>query len=208
MATWRMKGEYLKDCSCIAFCPCDSDGDPAPHKFCEGVIGMHVREGNFEGVDLSGLTWLVGFHFPGPLYEGNGAVEVYIDERSSPEQRDALLAILGGQAGGPWFEIVSAMAPNIQGVHFVPIEWEFDKGRRRARAAVPDRVEVINEPIKIKPSGEENHIIVQIPDGVEYKEMYVSHTSTLRSTGTIRFDRQNTSGGLAEIEHTNTGLVA
>ena len=39
---WRMKGQYLKNCSCVPGCPCDTHGYPGPNEFCEGVVGMNV----------------------------------------------------------------------------------------------------------------------------------------------------------------------
>ncbi|MBA3529520.1 MAG: DUF1326 domain-containing protein, partial [Propionibacteriaceae bacterium] len=153
-----MKGEYLKNCNCIAFCPCDGSGDPSPHAFCEGVVAMRISEGSFEGTDLSGLKWAVTFHFPGALYEGNGSVEAFIDEEGNEAQRDAIGQILSGEVGGTWFEVVAALAPNFLGAHFVPIEWEFDKARRHARVRVDEFFEMTNAPILIKPTGDENHM--------------------------------------------------
>ena len=49
MAEWRMKGQYLKNCSCVAGCPCDTWGYPGPNEFCEGVIGMNVTGGELRG---------------------------------------------------------------------------------------------------------------------------------------------------------------
>ena len=37
---WLMKGRYLKNCNCVASCPCDTVGIPSPNKGCEGVVGM------------------------------------------------------------------------------------------------------------------------------------------------------------------------
>ena len=54
--TWRMKGQYIKNCNCIATCPCDTVGFPHPDKGCEGMCGMHIVEGNFGDVPLSGLN--------------------------------------------------------------------------------------------------------------------------------------------------------
>lgn len=30
MPSWRMKGQYIKNCNCIATCPCDTVGVPYP----------------------------------------------------------------------------------------------------------------------------------------------------------------------------------
>jgi hypothetical protein len=91
MPTWKMKGEYLKNCNCIQSCPCDTNGNPAPHKNCEGMVGMHIQEGNFAGVDLKGVKWVATLYWPGAIHQGNGDVEVFIDEKASQPQRDALL---------------------------------------------------------------------------------------------------------------------
>ena len=204
---WRMKGQYLKNCSCKAFCTCDADGDPSPNDFCEGVIAWHVDEGNFDQIDLSGLNFGAAFHFPGPLYEGNGQVEAFVDERANEQQRDAFGKILTGQAGGAWFEIVASLVSEVKGMHFVPIQWEFDLARRHARVNIPGFVEMTNTPIKIKPTDDELQMTVRLPNGVEYKEMSVAQV-TMKSTGAIKFEWSNTSGGMANVEHTDKGLVA
>jgi hypothetical protein len=100
MPTWRMKGEYLKNCSCVPGCPCDTHGYPGPNEFCEGAIGMNIVEGNFEETDLSGLRWIATVHWPKALHEGNGTAELFIDEKADERQREALGTILSGQAGG------------------------------------------------------------------------------------------------------------
>jgi hypothetical protein len=208
MPSWRMKGEYLKNCNCAPSCACDTTSNPLPHAYCEGLVGMNIQEGNFEKVDLKGVKWVAAVHWPGAVHLGNGDVEVYVDEKASPSQRDSLLEILSGKAGGTYFEIVAAVAPNFKGVHFVPIHWQFDKGKRLARVSIPGFIETASEPLKIIPSGEEQWVIVRMPNGFEYKEMEVAQAVTLRSTGTIKFDWKGTHSSLAHVEQTNKGLVA
>ena len=204
---WRMKGQYLKNCNCKAFCTCDADGDPSPNAFCEGVIAWHVEQGNFDRVNLSGLNVAVVFHFPGTLYQGNAQVEAFVDERANEQQRDAFGKILGGQAGGAWFEVVASLITDFKAMHFVPIEWEFDLRRRHARVRIPGFVEMTNAPIKVKPTDDELHMRVHLPNGIEYKEMEVAQV-TMKSTGAIKFEWNGTSGGMANVEHTDKGLVA
>ncbi len=45
--------------------------------------------------------------WPKAIHEGNGTVCLFVDEKASPEQRDALLQIGSGQAGGLPFEILA-----------------------------------------------------------------------------------------------------
>src|SRR3989339_1730454 len=93
-AKWRMKGQYLKNCNCAATCSCDISGIPSPHKECEGMAGMHILEGTYDHVNLSGLTWIVTYYWPGPLHEGGGTAQPFIDKKATEEQRNALLQIL------------------------------------------------------------------------------------------------------------------
>jgi hypothetical protein len=205
---WRMKGEYLKNCNCLASCPCDTIGTPAPNDFCEGFVAMNIAEGNFDGVDLSGVKWAGTVHFPGAMHEGNGDIEAYIDEQATQQQRDALLQIFSGKAGGPLFEILNAVCPNFKGVQYVPISWQFDKEARRAHVKVGDYVETKTEPLKVIPTGDEQRVIVRMPGGFEYKEMEVAQAVELRSSGAIKFDWKNTHSSLAVVEQTDKGLVA
>jgi hypothetical protein len=208
MADWKMKGQYLKNCSCVASCPCDTIGYPAPHTFCEGMVGMNVQEGHFDGVDLSGTKWAATVHWPGALHEGNGTAEMFVDESASEAQRNALLTILSGQAGGPLFEILSQIVTTIHGPHFVKIDWEFDKAKRRARLAIPGFVETTSEPLTIPATGDEQQVIVRMPGGFEYKEMEVAQAVTLKGTGAIKYDWHHTHSSLAEVEHTPAGLAS
>lgn len=210
MPDWRMQGEYLKNCNCVAGCPCDTHGYPGPHDNCEAVIGMNVQEGSFDDTDLTGVKYLVLVHWPGALHEGNGTAEVYIDEGTSDEQRQALGQILSGEAGGPIFEILSSIITTTHGPHFVPIEWEFDKEARRARVAVEGKIETVSEPLTIPASeeGEEQRIRVQMPNGFEYKEAEVAHAKVLSSSGEVKLDWKDTHSSLAHVEHTNEALVA
>lgn len=58
---WELKGEYMKNCNCIATCPCDSVGLPYPDKGCDGMAGMHVVKGHFGPTSLDGLNWAVTY---------------------------------------------------------------------------------------------------------------------------------------------------
>src|SRR2546426_7692861 len=86
--TWRMKGQYIKNCNCIATCPCDTIGFPHPGKGCEGMAGMYIPEGNFGNVKLDGLSWVVAYAWAGAVHEGKGAIQPFIDKKTTEEKRD------------------------------------------------------------------------------------------------------------------------
>ncbi len=205
---WKLKGHYIKNCNCIASCPCDTAGVPAPYKGCEGMSGMEIVEGHFGNVRLDGLKWVALYHWPGALHEGNGTLQPLVDERATAEQRNALLTILSGQAGNVWFEILASIVTTVHEPKFLPIQFEFDKKKRTARVVVPGFLETVSEPLKIPATDKEQHVIVSMPEGMEYREFEVAAAAVLKGTGTIRFDFHNTHSSLADVEHTQAGLVA
>src|SRR5258708_38983271 len=93
---WRLKGEWIKNCNCAFGSPCDFNARPTNGN-CKGLVGMHVTAGHFGDVKLDGLNFFATVAFPGPLHEGNGALQVIIDERAPAAQREALVVMLAGQ---------------------------------------------------------------------------------------------------------------
>lgn len=203
---WRMRGHYIKNCNCIATCPCDTVGVPHPNRGCEGMAGLHIVEGQFGKVKLDGLNWVVTYHWPGPLHEGNGSAQPFIDQRASEAQRNALLQILSGQAGNPWFEILASIVTTFHEPKFVPISFEFNKAKRRARVVIPGALETVSAPLTVPATGDEQRVVLRMPGGMEYKEMEVAQAVVLKGTAAIKFDHTNTHSSLAVVEHTHAGL--
>jgi len=208
MTEWKMKGHYLKNCNCIATCPCDTVGFPYPHKGCEGLNSMHIVEGHFGKIKLDGLNWAAAYHWPGALHEGNGSLQPYVDVRANTEQRDAILQILSGKHGGTFFEILSTIVTTLHEPQFVPIEFQFDKAKRKGRIRIPGFGEAACAPLTVPVTGAEQHVTVRMPDGFEYKEMEVAQTVVLKSTGPIKFSHKGTHSSLADVTHTHKGLIA
>ena len=208
-----MKGQYIKNCNCLPTCSCDTTGIPSPHKGCEGMAGLHILEGNFGNVRLDGLTWAIVYSWPGPLHEGGGTAQPFIDEKATSEQRNAILQILSGQAGNPWFGAIATTLKTVLEPQFLPITFEFDKTKRKARVVIPGFLETVSTPLTLPYTDDKQRVveqraIVKLPTGMEYKEFEVAKTVVLKGTGPIRFDHSNTHSSLAEVEHTNEGLVA
>jgi hypothetical protein len=201
---WRMKGDYLKTCSCAPGCPCDFWAPPT-HHLCEGLIALHITQGHFEKVPLDDLTWAAAFHWPGPLHLGNGTLQPYIDQRATDAQRNALLTILSGKAGGAWFEVVASLVSTVLTPKFVPIRFEFDLKRRRGRCIVENDVEAVAEPI-VDINGNECQARIDLPKGIEYFSAEVALAKVLKSTGPIKFDRTNVHGSFSAVDHTPAGL--
>ena len=208
MATeWRMKGQYMKNCNCAPGCPCDFWASPTHHQ-CEGMAAMRIAQGNFGTTRLDGLIFAVTYHWPGPLHEGNGSLQPYVDERATEPQRQALLTIMSGKAGNAWFEVLASLVSTIHEPRFVRIEFEFDLDRRRARVFIPAELETVTEPIRNIATGDEHRAHIDLPNGMEYRKSEVGAARVLRGTGKIRFDCTGSHSSLAEVEHTQAGLIS
>lgn len=129
--SWRLDGDYFETCSCDFLCPClPSNLAAAPTRgHCLFALVFHVDEGHHENLSLDGLCFAALGRTPGPMGAGDWSVGVVVDERADPAQRDALVAIASGRAGGP----MAAIAPllgSFLGVETRPIRYERDGMRR------------------------------------------------------------------------------
>jgi hypothetical protein len=170
------------------------------------MAGMHIVQGHFDKVSLDGLSWAVTYRWPGALHEGNGTVQAFIDHRANSDQRAALLRILSGRAGNAWFEFLASTVTQLLEPQFVPIAFEFDKGKRTARVAIAGALETVSAPLIIPNIGQEQHVTVRMPNGIEYREFEVAQAMMLRGTAALKFDHHGTHSSLAEVEHTHLGI--
>ena len=69
-------------------------------------------------------------------------------------------------------------------------------------------METTSEPLTVPATGEEQRVIVKLPNGFEYKEAEIAYAGILKSTGAIKLNWQKTHSALALVEHTNEGLAA
>jgi hypothetical protein len=205
---WRLEGEWLKNCICAYGCPCDFNARPT-QGHCDGFLGMRITKGHFEKVSLDGLSFFVTVHFPGPLHEGNGEIQPLIDERATPEQRDALFQIMSGKnsAEGTLFHIVTLIVTKMHDPIFAPIELEFDKNGRRARLSIPGVLESDVEPIKNPVTGAPHRIKVVMPEGFEHVEGEIA-SANISSKGAIKFETKASHSTLAHVVQTPEGVAA
>lgn len=207
-ADWRLEGEWIKSCICAWGCPCDFNAPPT-HGECKGFLGMRISKGHFEQTRLDGLSFFVTVRFPGPLHEGNGAAQPIVDERATPEQRDALFQIMSGKhsAEGTLFHIFSLIVTKMYDPIFAPVEFSFDQDARTARLLIPDALESTTSPIKNPVTGLPHRIQVLMPEGFEHRLGEVA-SATIRSSGDIPFDSDGTHSTLAHVVQTPEGVAA
>jgi hypothetical protein len=205
---WRIQGTEVTNCNCAWGCPCQFNALPTSGQ-CEAVWAMRIDKGHFGDTRLDGLAWGFLVWWPGAVHEGNGRMQVFGDERASAAQRRALETIARGEvsAEGTYFQIFSAMAPNMEPSVWAPVELDMDVGGRRARLQVPGLVEARIEPIRNPVTGAEHRARVVLPEGFEYREAEYA-SGTARSTGPIALDHSGSHAHLADIAWDRNGIAA
>ncbi|MBM3492594.1 MAG: DUF1326 domain-containing protein [Alphaproteobacteria bacterium] len=205
---WSLQGEWMKNCTCAYGCPCDFNAPPTKG-YCKGLFGMHVVKGHFDQVKLDGLNFATVLEFPGPLHQGNGAIQPIVDERASPAQREALFAILSGKhsAEGTLFHIASLIVTKMHEPLFAPFQWQLDLAGRRARLNVLGILETDVEPIKNPVTGADHRIQVHMPEGFEHRRGEVA-SARIASMGAIKLQVEQGHSTLATVTQTPAGVAA
>ena len=140
---WRMRGDAFEACSCNVTCPCNLGSDPTLG-FCEVIVAWRIREGHYGTTRLDGLNVVVYNRMPGNLWQGNWTTGLYLDQRATPEQVEALGTIFSGKAGSI-FAASSGLIGHQLAPKQVPINFETVNGEHRV--TVPGLLEVGTERI-------------------------------------------------------------
>jgi len=204
---WLLKAEYVKNCNCAPGCPCDFWAPPT-HGPCQGMMAFHVLHGNYGKTKFDGVIFGGTYHWPAALHLGNGTLQPYLQDKSTPDQRDALLTIMSGKAGNAWFEVLASVVSKVLEPKFVPMAFDFDLEKRRAHIKFGDEVLATTEPLHDIALNKEHRIRLEMPNGMEYKHPEIATVSVLRSTGAIAFDCAKAHSSLAMVEQTHRGLIA
>jgi hypothetical protein len=131
---WRLSGSYLENCNCEVACPCTVANFDAPATYeegCRALFGFHIKSGDVDGVDVSGLSVAVVIaDSPRKMLEGGWRVGMFLDDRATPEQAEKLTAVFSGQAGGPMAGLAGLIGEFL-GVEQAKMDYRTD-GKRRS----------------------------------------------------------------------------
>ena len=202
--SWRIAGEEAGACNCAWGCPCQFNALPT-HGRCEAMVGMQIQEGFFGSTQLDGVKYACIFWWPGAIHEGNGTRQLIIDEQTTQEQRDAVIAMESGTQGGAPYEIFAAVAPNKLQTKIAAITFESDRAGGRARLQVSGVGELQAEPIKNPVTGEEHRARIVLPNGFEYREAEMANSVSMRvqSEEPLAFEHNDTYAQLNEFAWSN-----
>jgi hypothetical protein len=123
---YDLEGSLLEVCTCDVLCPCWIGEDPDGGE-CHSVIAYHLDRGTVRGVDVGGLTLVAAVHIPGNVLAGNWKQAVFLDDRASDEQGEALFAAFTGELGGPLADLAELVGERVS-VQKAPIEHRIEDG--------------------------------------------------------------------------------
>jgi hypothetical protein len=101
---------------------------------CTFAMGYKIETGKFDDLNLDGLGFIVIGFTPAEMGKGNWSAGVIVDDRANAAQRDAIVTIASGGAGGP-MAALSGMITKFLGVESAPIRFERDGARWSVEAS-------------------------------------------------------------------------
>ena len=208
MIDWEIKGAEFVNCNCSYGCPCQFNALPT-HGNCEAAAGFRVDTGHFGQVKLDGLYGAGVYAWPGPIHEGEGKMQLIVDERADDARRNALLTIMRGHETQPMatmWSVYTAMCSTELPPLFKPIDLRIDVANRTGRIVVPGVYEMSGQPIRNPVTGNPHRVRIDMPEGFEYSLAEIGSGST-NATGEISLNLKNTYGQFAELHLSGSGVV-
>lgn len=208
MTPWEIHGLEFGNCNCGYACPCQFAAPPT-YGDCRAAVGYQILRGHHGEVRLDGLNAAAMYSWPGPVHEGNGTMQLFIDARADTTQREALIAIMSGEdteeMATMWW-VFAAMCPTKLEPRSARIEMEVDVPARRGRTRVDGGFESRGEPILNPVSGAEHRVRIDLPHGFEYAIAEVGRGWT-RSEGEIPVNLDDSYSQFCELHLSNTGVI-
>ncbi len=143
---YTIEGRLLEVCDCRTLCPC--------------WVG--------ENPDNGTCTFGALCDIPGNVLDGHWRIVAYMDERATPQQEEAILAVWTGKKGGPVAELAQLVG-EVAAVERVPMVFEVNEGKGHIRFG--DAVEAELEPFRGpdgKPTALTDSIFSTIPGSPAY----------------------------------------
>jgi hypothetical protein len=124
---YDLEGTLLEACSCGVLCPCWIGEDPDGGS-CDAFNAYRFDRGTIRGVDVSGLCFVRVVRIPGNVLTPNSWKQVlFVDERASDEQLQAIVDAFEGKLGGPLADL-AGLVGETQAVERAAISHEISGG--------------------------------------------------------------------------------
>lgn len=210
MTPWEIHGRELANCNCSYGCPCQFNALPT-HGNCEAAGSVLIERGFHGDVSLDGLVVAALYKWPGPVHEGNGAMQIIIDERATPEQRQALERIATGEdtedMATMWW-IFHAMCSTRHETLFRKFDLSIDVDGRRGHVRADGVFETKAEPIRNPVTGAEHRVRIDLPEGFEYTLAEIGSGDTTTMAGSITLEHNKaTYAQFARLHLSGNGVI-
>lgn len=174
---WSFTADYVETCNCDFGCPCNFNGFPT-YGSCQALVLYAIKKGRYGDVPLDGLDVVTAAYWPKAIHEGNGTVQLYVDERANSKQREAVLQIMSGQAkgNGP-FALFAPTFKYVLDPQFARIEKKIDG--RKSSFKVPGILEAALTPFLGPVDGKEQDVKIQLPNGFIWKVAEACKTTVM-----------------------------
>ncbi|CTQ53748.1 hypothetical protein LP7551_02275 [Roseibium album] len=210
MIDWKIQGEELANCNCNFGCPCQFGVLPTTGN-CEAVVVYDIQTGHYGDTKLDGLRAAGVYYWPGPIHEGNGSMQLIIDDSASADQRAALESIMTGQEteemATMWF-VFSAMCPTKHETLSAPIELDWNREERTGKAKVGNIFNVEVGPIPNIVTGAPHRVSIQLPNGFEFRHAEMASGRAKTTAGELSMSFDSTHAHLAKLNLTGRGVAA
>lgn len=198
---WSFEADYYQACNCDYGCPCEFEAPPT-QGFCDGVGVWSIAKGRYGDIPLDGLAVAFAAHWPGPLHKGGGTACLFFDERANAKQRDALMSIVTGKAGGLPFEIIVTTLAKVLEPRYV--KFEISKDGRWSQARVGEAVAMAFEPIKNPVTGADEGVKIIHETGFMFKDAEVVSAKECRaSLEGLKFSHPGKAGFVTRVRYGN-----
>jgi hypothetical protein len=135
---WAVAGSYYEVCNCEAICPCRrSHGEKAgrpSYDTCDFALSWWIKQGHAGATGLDGLKVVMAGRWdvvPGDPWH----VTLYLDDRATGAQKEALTALFLGRAGGLPARGFGSNIVEVHAVRSAAIELDHSRARERIEVA-------------------------------------------------------------------------
>ena len=198
---WTIEADFLQACSCNYGCPCEFEAPPTLG-FCEGNGAWKITKGNYGKTSLNGLGLAFSAHWPKAIHQGNGTVALFFDEKANKEQREALLQIASGQAGGVPFEIIATTFTKVLEPQYLPFNFKFNG--KNSSVNIGGKLIIELEPIKNPMTGQEESLTIEHGTGFIFKKAECVAAKVCQSNVPgVQYSWPGKSGFVSKIKYNN-----
>ena len=154
--SWKVSGTYYEVCNCDAICPCRTQGEKKGGRstfgICDFALSWHITKGQTVDVDLSDLSVVLAGSYNDDEPGSPWRVIVYVDKKGDEQQRQALVNIFLGRAGGSPLKNFSSNISEVYAVRAAKIDLKHSRNQERMEvkgfiSAATAHVKLSDQPI-------------------------------------------------------------